>query len=77
MPAGCNRWAPTPCTRLDDAAGCIGRIEIEIVGDPQAKELANIAELRILLVAIESMLVIGSGSSSQTSGLRTMVDQAE
>ena len=61
---------------FDDAAGCIGRIETEIVGEPQAKELANITELRILL-SDRSTLVIGSGSFSQTSGLRTMVDQAE
>ena len=58
---------------FDDAAGCIGRIETEIVGEPQAKELLSSGSS----CRIESTLVIGSGSFSQTSGLRTMVDQAE
>ena len=52
---------------FDDAAGCIGRIETEIVGEPQAKELANIAELRILF-SIESTLVIGPARSARRAG---------
>ena len=60
---------------LDDACGQVGRIETEPVIQPEAEELADAVKHHVF-VTDTSMLMIGSGSPSQTSGLRTIIDQA-